>query len=667
MLALPIDEQLDGYISVQLVQYYGDLLKVSRVRGVNMTLPNLRKYVAANEFILESYNTSILSEIEGQGLSENAVVLSLQAAQMIALQNADHKNNTIFSTELKKIIQEGKTELDSNGAIAAVKNVGRTKSLADAIISDPLNVDLSEISNEDCTEARERLLASFELFSKWAFEIQMGFKFQMQDFHKIIFEVCQDVIDGKRDRVIVTIPPRHSKTQILSIFLPLVSFCHNASSHNIITSYADDVVGESSGYIRTIMTNELFGRVFPSVKIDASKRSLERWGTSKGGVMHAVPSGGKLTGKGAGSLSTKYSGVLVLDDIIKPKDAYSNAVRTEINDRYDNTLMSRLANDGEVQDEEGNRIKCARTPVAIIMQRVHDEDLVGYLLRGNSSDSYDYLNIPGIIEKDTGTQEWYDRLIAKQGYTHAKPILFNLNRTEFPSALWASRKSLESLQKMKIAQPYTYNSQYAGDPSAKGTGLIQEDWWHEYDEYDKAQVLRTFMTCDTASTIQTYSDFSVICHWGEMRNKDVYLLDLDLGKFETPELRKMILDFWKAKNVLNLAYPVLLPTALHMEDKSSGQFLNQQFSRDGNIRLMPVPKDKSSGDKVARFLNAVPYFVQGRIFFPREHKHIAHFKREVLGMTGMGSSTGHDDCVDNVSDMVAIVYSGPSADYESWL
>lgn len=667
MLALPIDEQLDGYLASQLVQHYGDLLKVSRVRGVNMTLPNLRKYVAENDYIRESYNISILSEIEGQGLEGNAVVLSLQAAQMVALTQGDHKNNTVFSTELKKIIGEGKTELDSNGDIVAARVVVQKESLVHAIIHDPLNVDLSEISNEDATKAREILIGSFEVFSKWAFEIQMGFKFQMQDFHSTIFQVCQDIVDGKRDRVIVTIPPRHSKTQILAIFLPLYSFCHNPSSHNIITSYADDVVGESSGYIRTIMTSELFMKVFPAVRIDSSKRSLERWGTSKGGVMHAVPSGGKLTGKGAGSLSTKYSGVLVLDDIIKPKDAYSNALRTEINDRFDNTLMSRLANDGEVQDEEGNRIKCARTPVAIIMQRVHDEDLVGYLLRGKSADEFDWLNIPAIIEEDTGSAEWYQKNIVKQGYTHAKPILYKLQRSEYPSALWASRKSLESLQKMKEAQPYTYNSQYAGDPSAKGTGLLQEEWWQEYDEIDKAEVNRTFMTCDTASTVQTYSDFSVICHWAQMKNNDVYLLDLDLGKYETPELRKMILDFWEAKTNIGFAFPAMIPNALHMEDKSSGQFLNQQFSRDGNIRLMPVPKDKTSGDKVARFLNAVPYFVQGRIYFPRNHKHMPHFKRECLGMTGMGSSTGHDDCVDNVSDMAAIAYSGASANYEAWM
>jgi len=86
-------------------------------------------------------------------------------------------------------------------------------------------------------------------------------------------------------------------------------------------------------------------------------------------------------------------------------------MRDEINNRYDNTFMSRLANDGTVDDADGNPVPCGRTPIVIIMQRVHDMDLVGYLLRGNSSDKYDYLNIPAVLEKDTGSKRWYDKII----------------------------------------------------------------------------------------------------------------------------------------------------------------------------------------------------------------------------------------------------------------
>ena len=152
-----------------------------------------------------------------------------------------------------------------------------------------------------------------------------------------------------------------------------------------------------------------------------------------------------------------------------------------------------------------------------------------------------------------------------------------------------------------------------------------------------------------------------------MRNNDLYLADIMLGKFETPELKIELIKFWNKHNKLDLGYPCMLPTALYMEDKSSGQFLNQQFTRDGDVRVLPVPKDKSSGDKVARFLNTIPYFAQGRIWFPSEHVHKSHVMREILGMTGLGSSTGHDDVVDNVSDAVVIQYSGSSANYESWV
>ena len=112
---------------------------------------------------------------------------------------------------------------------------------------------------------------------------------------------------------------------------------------------------------------------------------------------------------------------------------------------------------------------------------------------------------------------------------------------------------------------------------------------------------------------------------------------------------------------------MLLPTALYLEDKSSGQFLNQQFTRDGNVRVLPVPKDKSSGDKIARFLNVVPYYAQGRILVPAEHKHKAHVMREILSMTGEGSGTGHDDVVDNFSDATVVAFSSPGMDYSNWL
>lgn len=672
-LELPakMDEELDGFLAALLIKNYGDLLKVSRTRGVPHSLPSLRKYVAGNEYLLQRYELDLAAEIEGQGLVEDAVLETLVVSQLKALRAGDEKNNTKFADEIKASVSKGKIDVEAikNGDLSSDKGKGDFEAQVNRVIEEPLSVEVKHISVAVANEVRSRLLASFELFSLWAFEIQMGFKFQKQDFHSIIFETAQKVVDGKLDRLVVTIPPRHSKTQLLSICLPLYSFCHNAGSHNIICSYAEDVVAESSGYIRQIMTDELFECIFPQVRIDPTKRALDRWGTTRSGVLHAVPTGGKLTGKGAGSLSPVYSGCFVVDDPIKPKDAYSNAVREEINDRFDNTFMSRLANDGCIDDRHGNKVECARTPMVVIMQRVHDDDLVGYLFRGKSSDKYHWLNIPAILTDDVGSQEYYDDMITKQGYSHAIPILYKLGRKEYPCALWPSRKSLESLIKMREANPYTFWSQYMGEPTAKGTGLIKDEWYQEYniEDFPLDKVVHSFCTCDTASTDKDYSDYTVICHWSKMKDNTTWLKDVELDKLETPEAKQMIVDFWNKVNIYNPSNPSTIPIALYMEDKSSGQFLNQQFVREGNIRTLPVPRDKTSGNKVARFLNAVPHFAQAKFFFPANHKHSAHIRREVMNMTGLGSGTGHDDVIDNISDCAAIVYGEPSANYGAWV
>lgn len=654
-----------------LTKHYGNVLKVSRERFCLTSLPLLRKYIAAIPEIVNTYEENIQEEIDGQGLQGDAVLRSVFKAQLERLRSASNKDSTAYSNEIEKSIKAGITDRVEGSTLEETTcDNNAVDDLIEKILYEPTTVDPIGIPKKVADLVRKKLLGSFELFGKWSFHIQMGFPFQSQDFHDIIFDVGQRVVDGELDRVIITIPPRHSKTQLMAIALPLYSFCHNANAHNIITSYAEDVVLESSGYVRQVMLDPLFQVIFPNVRIDPNKRSLERWGTTKSGVMHAVPTGGKLTGKGAGLLVTSYAGCFVVDDVIKPRDAYSDAVRSEINDRYDNTFMSRLANDGEVTDARGNAVKCARTPMVIIMQRVHGEDLVGYLLRGGSADKYHYLNIPAIIEPGVGSAEYYDKLMKKQGYTHAIPILYDLNRGEGQTALWPARKSLVSLLAMQATNPYTYNSQYAGDPSAQGHGLVKEDWFLEYDprSFDRSKIVRSFITADTASTKKDYSDFSVLIHWGITRDKYAYALDLMVGKYETPELKVEIKKFWDKCNKLDIRAPACIPRALHMEDKASGQFLNQQFLRDGNIRLLPVPRDGTSGnDKVARFLNAVPYFAQERILWPAGHEHLEHVRREVLGMTSQGSGTGHDDVADNISDMVAIEYSGPSANYESWV
>ena len=300
-LPAPTDEEIDVYLASLMIKEYGDLLKISRTRNVAMPLPALRKYVSDNEYLLQRYELDLRLEIEGQGLEEDATLNALVVGQLKALREADNKNNTKFANEIKAIVSKGTVDAEAIGQAQQQKsNKKDLEARIQQIVEEPLQIDIDKITDDEAKGAQKILLSSFEAFSLWAFQLQMGFKFQKQDFHSIIFDVGQKIVDGVYDRVVVTIPPRHSKTQLLSIFLPLYSFCHNAGSHNIICSYAEDVVLESSGYIRQIMTDALFEKVFPKVRIDASKRALDGWGTTRSGVLLAVPTGGTLTGKGAG-------------------------------------------------------------------------------------------------------------------------------------------------------------------------------------------------------------------------------------------------------------------------------------------------------------------------------------------------------------------------------
>ena len=276
------------------------------------------------------------------------------------------------------------------------------------------------------------------------------------------------------------------------------------------------------------------------------------------------------------------------------------------------------------------------TPLVIIMQRLHSDDLCGYLMKGGSSDVYDWLNIPGIVVEDAGSEAWYKEQIEEFGYTNVKPILYNL-------------------------------------PVSKGTAALKASSLYFYDSLEEfGRFAYTFITADTASTVASYSDFTVACYWGVTRgnadNRKLVLIDLVVGKWEVPELVVEMRRFWREKNVTNRDRLDLKPKYFYMEDKSSGLFLNQQFLKDKTVRVKPVPRDgTASNAKFDRFLNAIPYFDKGRIILPKHHEHLSHFKLELLGQTSLGPTTNHDDCADNVSDAVVIAFSSGSMSYESWV
>jgi predicted phage terminase large subunit-like protein len=530
---------------------------------------------------------------------------------------------------------------------------------------------ISELEDHEVDALREYLLHNFEEFSRFCFYIMTGTKLLHVDYYVVLFKAIQRLIDQESNRMIINIPPRAGKTLLVSIFLPLFAWCRAPSAQTILTGFNSDVLAECSGYIRTIMSDPDFQRVFPDVVIDNNKKSVERLGTMSAGVLHAIPTTGKMTGKGAGALVEGFAGMMSIDDVIKPDDANSPTERDKINNRYSNTLLSRLATE--------------TTPLVIIMQRLHADDLCGFLMKGGSSDTFDWLNIPGVITPETGSKEWYDKQISQYGYTSVKPIEYHLPESEYRhyekhmfegveqlvSSFWSVRKKISTLLGLLLKDAYTFYSQYMGMPIGKGKSALKDANIHTYKgtyaDLDKRKIRYTFLTADTASTTKTYSDPSVACHWGLLRSGELILLDVIIDKWEVPELIIAMRKFWKDCNKVDTNHPRLRPRGFYIEDKASGLFLNQQFTKDKTVRVKPVPRDGNAGnDKFSRFMNTIPYFEAGKILLPEDHEHFEYMKRELLGQSEYGSATGHDDFADNVSDATVIVYSAGSMNYEDW-
>lgn len=484
---------------------------------------------------------------------------------------------------------------------------------------------------EKLTTAQKRALADvlvtdFRQFIKFAFKVKSGGNFQFQKHHEIMIDALQKVIDGEISRLVIVIPPRHSKSEMVSVMLSAFAFLRNRRSEIVQTTYSDSLCREMSTNVRDILFSEEFVELF-DFQLRKDKSALNDWGIRKGGVAHFVPTGGSITGFGAGTLADGFSGLMVIDDALKPEDAYSSARRTAVNNRYSNTLLSRLA-------------KRKETPIVIIQQRLHEDDMIGHLLRGGSGEMFHYLMIPAILTTDTGSPAWYKA----QRHTHALPITYSFDVPEGEElALWETRVSLDELHTMEDGDIYTFSSQYMGDPVPAGGAIFKREWFNLYDEVPHKEIMYIRIYADTAMKTGQHNDFSVLQCWGYTQNGDMYLLDQLRGKWESPELLKKFLQFYKKWKVNNKLFRYTLQCAV-VEDKASGTGLIQQANREPGVIVREVQADK---DKVQKAMSAAPVVQSGRVYIPADASYLDQFLIEVCSFSPTMAHK-HDDVTDTL-------------------
>lgn len=451
-------------------------------------------------------------------------------------------------------------------------------------------------------------------FARYFFPAREGMDLIEGPHHRVIGATLDRVLAGEIPRLIITLPPGYTKTEMAVVNFIARGFAINPASRFIHATFSDDLARENSDKIKTLIELPEFSDI-QRVTIRTDTSAKDRWKTDQGGGMLAKAAGGPITGFRAGYMDkTLFTGALVVDDPLKPDDAFSPTKRAAVNKRATNTFRSRIAHEG--------------VPIVVIMQRLHGDDFAGHLLTGGTGEIWDHLDLPVIIDRAAEyPKEW----------THGRPVPHDLPN----GPLWPEKHSAAEIEVLK-ADAYTFASQYMQRPVSIEGALFQMDgfgWWHELPPID-----HYCMYADTAQKTGERNDFSVIQLWGKSQN-GIYLVDQVRGKWEAPELEKTALTFWakhKPKRV----------RSLKIEDKASGTGLIQSIRRQG-VPVQAIPREK---DKFTRGLDAAPWVATGMVHLPAIADFTPALRLELQTFDGLG--TGHDDQVDPMMDAIADMLGG---------
>jgi predicted phage terminase large subunit-like protein len=395
---------------------------------------------------------------------------------------------------------------------------------------------------------------------------------------------------GITKRLIITVPPRSLKSLMCSVAFPAFVLGHDPTKRLIVVSYGADLAIKHGNDFRAVVNSGEYGSIFPGMRISAIKNTQTEVVTTQNGFRLATSVDGPLTGRGGD--------VLIIDDPIAAQAARSQTAREHVADWYLNTLLSRL-------DDKQNGA------IVLVMQRLHEDDLAGVLLRG--SDKWTVLSLPAIAEQD-------EEIPIGNGQFH---------RRHPGDVLHPEREGahvLESLRAQFGAENFA--AQYQQQPVAPGGAMIKRVWVRRYDQLPTSGV--TIQSWDVASKQGEENDYSVCSTWLVDETR-YYLVDVVRGRFDFPTLRTKV------------SRQAKLHTASHIliEDAGVGTALIQEL-QTAQFSVIPV---KPEYDKEIRMNIQSAKFESGQVFFPKEAPWLADLEAELFAFP----RGRHDDQVDSIS------------------
>lgn len=472
-------------------------------------------------------------------------------------------------------------------------------------------------------------------FSRYFFKSRQGIKFIVNWHHQLIADTIDDVISGRKKNVVITVPPGSSKTELVVINLIARGLAINPRARFLHLSGSDALASLNSATAREIVTSDEYQAFWP-LKIADDAKAKKRWnveinGQPAGGV-YATSIGGQVTGFRAGHMAEGFQGAILIDDPLKPEDAFSRSKVDIANRRLLTTVKSRKANPA--------------TPIILIMQRVAENDPAGFIQKGNVDGEWDHVRIPAVLD------DAYLATLAPRYRTIVDRTVSQDGRFSY----WPYKEPLAQLLAMERGEGadqtgarisrHVFTSQYQQSPRQVGGNILKGEYFYRYSITPKIKQRKIF--ADTAQKTKERNDYSVFSEWGLGDDGRLYLLDLIRGKWEAPELQRRAIAFWqkcKARDVEKFGQL----RKIVVEDKSSGTGLIQTLRLPPyNIPIEPVERDK---DKLTRVMDIQAYQEAGLVAIPENAPFTNDFVTECESFTA-DDSHDFDDQLDTMVDAI---------------
>lgn len=444
------------------------------------------------------------------------------------------------------------------------------------------------MSPEKIAHLRTDLLA----YISTMFEARKGAPIKPNWHQGAICSALERVVIGQCNRLVINIPPRSGKTEFAVI--NFIAWCMGnfPESEFIHASYSKRLAAANTYAVRAMMQHETYLQIFDHTELAGDSKAKDEFRTSHGGIVYATGAEGTITGYGAGGMTERFKGAIVIDDPHKAGEANSATMRKNVIDWFGTTMESRKNN--------------PNTPIIVIMQRLHENDLTGWLLSGGNGEQWEHLNIPAI--QPDGTSFWPE---------------------QFP---------IDMLERLKASNSYVFSGQYMQKPAPMGGGIFKADWLRYYATVP--ELTHRMIYADTAMKTGQENDYSVFQHWGKAKDGKIYLLDMIRGKWEAPQLLAEARAFWDKSRASHSG----TLRKMMIEDKASGTGLIQQMKQAG----IPVGGIQRNRDKVSRAYDTAPQVEAGNVLFPERHSHLSDFLHELTTFP----VASHDDTVDPLMDAV---------------